>query len=361
MKIAIKNITLLIACILSILSCSKENDKAKTKRIKGEGFVKISSSAVVGRTVQRTIEATGTLAPWDEITVSNETQGTVEKVFADLGDEVVEGELLLKFDQRDAKADFNSADANLKKARAVLSDADLNLKRYLNLFSDGIASESQRDAAQIQYDIADAQSKQAEAQFDMARKRLTDTEIRSPISGHVKKRFVSIGEALKDKTPLFTLVKNNPLKFQGSVPETFASQIKIGQNLAVSVDAFPIEKFSGEIIRVSPSVDEKTRTLSIEARVSNPGNILKSGFFARAVINIKQEKDVPFVPEAAVYSIAGINKVYVIENSIVRERLIKTGTHEAGMVGIIEGAKPGEIVAVTGLDQLFDGAKVETK
>jgi len=361
MKIVIKSAMILLACMLSILSCSKENGKAKTNQAATDSVSKISSATVVGRAVQRTIEATGTLAAWDEVTVSNETQGTVEEIFADMGDEVLEGKPLLRFNRQDARSDFNSADANLKKARAVLADADLNLKRYLNLFSEGIASTSQRDAAQIQYDIADAQLKQAEAQFEIAKKRLADTEIVSPISGHVKKRFVSTGEALKDKTPLFTLVKNNPLKFQGSVPETFASQIKAGQDVIVYIDAFPNETFSGEIIRVSPSIDEKTRTFPIEARVSNSGNILKSGFFAKAVIKMKQEKDIPFVPEAAVYSLAGINKIYVISNNIAVERLVKTGAHEAGMVEIIQGVKPGEVVAVTGLDRLFDGAKVEGK
>ena len=74
---------------------------------------------------------------------------------------------------------------------------------------------------------------------------------------------------------------------------------------------------------------------------------------------LAKEDNIPFVPEAAVYSFAGINKVYVVENGTARERLVKTGSREDGLVEIIQGVKPGDTVATTGLDQLFDGAKVE--
>lgn len=362
MKIIAKTTTRIAGLFIILLilsSCSNENRAAKQSEEKADKVFKVSTAVTIGKTVQRTVETTGTLAPWDEITVGNETPGTVDKIFADLGDEVVEGKLLLTLDQQEAKANFNSADANFKKADAVWTDADINLKRYLNLFSEGMISTSQRDAVQTQYNVADAQLKQAEAQFELAKKRLADTEIRAPISGYVKKRLVSAGEMLKDKSTLFVLVKNDPLKFQSAVPESFAHHIKIDQDVVISIDAFLDKTFPGKIIRISPSVDEKTRTLSIEAKVPNLDNILKSGYFAKAVIKMKEDKNVPFIPEAALYSVAGINKVYVIVNGAAKERLVETGGSDAGMVEIVKGVKSGETVATTGLDQLFDGAKVE--
>lgn len=354
-------------------SCSKENSNAKKAEVKADIAFKINTATVVGKTVQRTVESTGTLAAWEEVIVSNEMAGTVEKIFADLGDKVTEGQLLLRLDQQDAKANFNSAEAaldtnirGLERARAVWTDASANLKRYINLFSEGIISISQRDAVQTQYDVADAQLKQAEAQvnqskaqFEIAKKRLADTEIKAPISGEVKKRYVSAGEALKDKTQLFILVKNNPLKFQGAVPESYAPDIKTGQQVIIYIDAVKDRTFPARVARVSPSVDIPTRTLSIEAEVPNVNNVLKSGFFARAVVITKKEDNIPFIPEGAVYSYAGINKLYVISNGLAKERLVKKGMSEAGMVEIVEGIKPGEIVATTGLDQLFDGAKIQ--
>ncbi|MEK6539440.1 MAG: efflux RND transporter periplasmic adaptor subunit, partial [Deltaproteobacteria bacterium] len=374
MKIIIRNIAVwfiympVLAVIVS--SCSGEGNKAQKSKDVSQNVLKINTAAAVGRSLHRTIEITGTLAPWEEIVVGNETPGTVDKIFVDLGDKVEEGKLILKLNQQDARANLESAEAlldthirALERAKAVWTDAELNLKRYMNLFTEGVASISQRDAVQTQYNVADAQLKQAEAQVNyakaqvnLARKHLADTEIRSPIAGHIKKKLVSEGEVLRDKTPLFIVVKNDPLKFQGSVPESFAPHIRIDQDIVIYIDAFPNESFSGKIIRTSPSIDIQTRTLSIEALIPNPKSSLKSGFFAKAVIVMKEEKDIPFIPEASVYSFAGINKVYVIAEGMARERSVKTGMRDAGMVEITKGLKPGEIVATTGLDQLFDGA-----
>ncbi|MBI5326928.1 MAG: efflux RND transporter periplasmic adaptor subunit [Deltaproteobacteria bacterium] len=380
MKIITKITLSLFAVLLILSSCSKENGTAKKVEKKEESVFKVNTAVVIGKSVQRTVEATGNLAPWDEVTISNEIPGTVDRIFVDLGDSVTEGELLLRLDQKDAMANLDAAEAvletnirSLERAKAVWQDAGANLKRFTSLFSEGVVSISQRDAVQTQYDVADAQLKQAgalvnqaKAQLEIAKKRLSDTEIKAPISGEIKKRFVSAGEALRDKTPLFILVKNDPLKFQGAVPESFASDIRVGQDVSIHIGAFPNHAFPGKLIRLSPSIDVQTRTISIEAKVSNSGNRLQSGFFAKAIITIKQEKDVPFVPESAVYSFTGINKVYSIENGaastgIAKERLVKVGSREAGMVEIAEGLKAGEVVATTGLDQLFNGAKVEAK
>ena len=361
------------ALAVIVSSCSGEGNKAQKSKDVSQNVLKINTAAAVGRSLHRTIEITGTLAPWEEIVVGNETPGTVDKIFVDLGDKVEEGNLILRLNQQDARANLESAEAlldtnirALERAKAVWTDAELNLKRYMNLFTEGVASISQRDAVQTQYNVADAQLKQAEAQVNhakaqanLARKHLADTEIRSPIAGHIKKKLVSAGEVLKDKTPLFIVVKNDPLKFQGSVPESFAPHIRIDQDIVIYIDAFPNESLSGKIIRTSPSIDIQTRTLSIEALIPNPKSRLKSGFFAKAVIVMKEEKDIPFIPEASVYSFAGINKVYVIAEGMARERSVKTGMRDAGMVEITNGLKPGEIVATTGLDQLFEGAKVE--
>ena len=361
------------ALAVIVSSCSGEGNKAQKSKDVSQNVLKINTAAAVGRSLHRTIEITGTLAPWEEIVVGNETPGTVDKIFVDLGDKVEEGKLILKLNQQDARANLESAEAlldtnirALERAKAVWTDAELNLKRYMNLFTEGVASISQRDAVQTQYNVADAQLKQAEAQVNhakaqanLARKHLADTEIRSPIAGHIKKKLVSAGEVLKDKTPLFIVVKNDPLKFQGSVPESFAPHIRIDQDIVIYIDAFPNESLSGKIIRTSPSIDIQTRTLSIEALIPNPKSSLKSGFFAKAVIVMKEEKDIPFIPEASVYSFAGINKVYVIAEGMARERSVKTGMRDAGMVEITNGLKPGEIVATTGLDQLFEGAKIQ--
>lgn len=377
-----KKYYLLFVLFLSLTFFSSCSEKKQTQDIskqkseqRTEKAIKITTAKVEARDVQRKVEIAGTLAAWHEITVSNESSGTVDKIFVDLGDRVNEGQIILRIDQKDAISNLEAQEAGLKtnekayeRAKALWLDAQTNLKRYTSLFAEGVASKKDMDAVQTQYDVQEASLKQAEASVNqakamaaIAKKRVSDTEIVSPISGEVKKRLVSLGETIKDKTPLFVIVKNDPLKLKAQVSEQFLKDIKIGQSVMVYIDAFSGTEFTGVVARVSPAVDEKTRGMDVEIKISNSKKALKSGLFAKAYILTKKEKDVTFVPENAVYSFVGINKVYAVKDNKVQDRPVKTGVREQGFVEIIEGVKSGEVVATSSLDQLFEDANVEVK
>ena len=170
---------------------------------------------------------------------------------------------------------------------------------------------------------------------------------------------MSRGETIKDKSPLFTVVNTDQLKFYGTIPEKFSPQIKVGQAITIQVDAYGDKAFSGRIERVSPAIDLDTRTLTIEAKIPNPKSLLKAGFFAKGIIATVTEENVPFVPEGAIYSSLGITKLFVIADSIAKEKNIKLGMKEGNMVEVVNEIKAGDIVAVTNLTQLYDGAKVK--
>ena len=105
-------------------------------------------------------------------------------------------------------------------------------------------------------------------------------------------------------------------------------------------------------------VDVPTRTLALEARLPNAQGLLRPGFFARGAVLIPRDAQVPFVPAEALLYVVGISKVFVVADSRAQERLVKAGLREAGWVEILDGIKPGETVATSGLAQLYDGAPV---
>lgn len=351
--------------------CSKEGKQVAAKGA-SEQTINVKVTAVEARSVQRTVEAIGTLYAWDEVTVGSEIPGTVARINADLGDKVAAGDLIALFDQREARLNLEDAQAALdtntktvEKERARLSDAKTTIDRYDELFKQGMVSASQHDTAKMQYDVAAAQLKEAEARLDQAKarldlskKRLSDTEIRAPISGHISKRFISTGESVKEKVPLFTIVSTENLKFRGTVPEVYVPELKVGQETAVSVEAFPEKSFKGKLTRLSPAVAPDTRTLEVEAVIPNPRGVLKPGFFAKGTVLTKKEEGVPFVPEPAIYSFVGVSKVFVINGGAAHERLIKTGVREGDFFEAIGDVKPGEMVATTNLSSLYAGAKV---
>ena len=365
----------ILACSFTLIllgGCSRGKSQEAAPQASTEQAVTITTKPVETREVKRTVEMVGTLSGWEEVTVSNETAGTIEKILVDLGDKVKRGQLLIRLDQREARLALAQAEANLQAAKKALAqaqaewrDADLSLKRIQQLHSEGVIATSQLDVAQARFDSIEAQVHAREADIDrfqalvdLARKHLSDTEIVAPISSEVQQRLVSIGEGVKEKTPLLHLVVTDPLKLQGTVPERFAPEIKIEQPVDVQVEAFTEQVFPGVVQRVSPAVDVQTRSLALEAKVPNSAGLLKPGFFAKGLILIGVNPQAVFVPEEAVYSFVGITKAFVVRDGTAQERQVKTGVRADSLIEVTEGLQPGETVATSGLAQLYQGARV---
>ncbi len=368
-------LSIMLAAALPVMGCSKKDVPAKTavQAPREAAALAVTTAIVEGRTVERSVEATGTLAARDEVIVSSEIAGTVSSIKADLGDRVKTGDALAVLDQREAslnleqaKAAHQSALRALEREKARLEDADANFKRYEELFRKGMVSVSQFDNIRTARSVAEALLHEAEsradeaaARSDLAKKSMSDTVVRSPISGEVSRRAVSTGEAVKEKSHMFTVVSTGTLKFRGTVAESAVPRIRTGQEVLVTVDAFKDRSFKGRLTRISPALDAQTRTLEIEAEVPNAGGLLKPGFFAKGVVLTQKEAGVPFVQEDAVYSFVGINKVFVIEGDKARELSVTRGMKDGHLIEIAGAPlKPGDTVAVSNLQNLYDGAKI---
>jgi membrane fusion protein (multidrug efflux system) len=366
--------SLLIISLVALLSaCSRGQSQETAASAPTEQPIAITTRPVKTRELKRMVEMVGTLRGWEEVTVSNETPGTIDAIMVDLGDKVKKGQLLIRFDQREARLAVAQADANLEASKKALAqaqaewrDADINLKRIKELHEEGVIATSQLDVAQSRFDAVEAQVRAREADIDrfralvdLAKKRLSDTEILAPLTGEVRQRLVSVGETVKEKTPMLHLVIPDPLKFQGTVPERFAPEIKTEQPVDVQVEAFADKVFPGVIQRVSPAVDVQTRSLSLEARVPNSNRFLKPGFFAKGQIIIGVNPQAVFAPEEAVYVYVGITKAFVVRDGVAHERQVKTGVRSEGWVEITDGLQTGEVVATSSLPQLYQGAKVK--
>ena len=263
-------------------------------------------------------------------------------------DELRTKELIAARDVDQARALLQAADALVQMAETTLGQHGDQLR----------AAEAQLDADLGAVKAAEALIRQREAALDLGRKRLTDTVVPAPLTGVVARRHVTVGEFVKDNTPLFTVVATDPLKYAGTVPERATPEIQAGQEARLSVEAFGTRAFPAQVTRVAPVVDIPTRTLALEARVPNGQGLLKPGFFARGAVLTRRDVRVPFVPAEALAYAVGISKVFAIANGRAQERPVKAGVRQAGWVEILDGVKPGETVATSGLAQLYDGAPV---
>ncbi|MBI4949693.1 MAG: efflux RND transporter periplasmic adaptor subunit [Deltaproteobacteria bacterium] len=353
--------------------CSGEKQKAvNSENAAAPQALTVKTALVEAKTVERSVDSVGTLFALEEAVVSAEVTGRVRSIAADLGDRVKAGQALAVLDPTDFRLALDDArsahQTNVKaldKERARLSDADTTLKRYEELYKNGMVSNSQFDSARTQFDVARAQLSEAEARVEqsnakmgLAKERLDDATVKSPIDGEVRERFISKGETIEANKKAFAVVSTGVLKFRGTVAETAVPQMKPGQAVMIAVEAFKDREFKGVLKRVSPAVDAETRTLAIEAEVPNAKGELKPGFFAKARIFTKKDSGVPFAPESAVYSFVGITKVFVVKDGAVREKTIKTGGRVGSSIEIVGDVLPGDKIASTNLANLFEGAKV---
>jgi multidrug efflux pump subunit AcrA (membrane-fusion protein) len=387
--------------VVALVGCSQERPRSKAANTEaGARTINVTVGQVVGQDVERTVQMVGTLLPAEEVTLGTEVAATVRMIFVDFGDPVRAGQVVIKLDDRSARLDIERTSASLKaaqeslsraikvlessranvdRAKAVLADAAVNRKRLEGLFSEGAISASARDSARTQHEVslaslrvaeaqyesdqasvkaAEASAEQAQAALAVSQKALQDTEVVSPIDGFVRKRLVNVGDTFKEKTPLLSIVATQTLRLQGEVPERFASQVALGRAVRMEVEAYPGQMFPCTITRINPSVDSENRSFLVEASVPNPKGLLKPGFFAKAVIVTGMDRNVPFVPEEAVVSLAGNVKVYVIEGNKAEEHRVRTGIRRDGLVEILEGVKIGQIVATSNLTQLATGTSV---
>jgi len=378
------------------LSCGPPKNAGAKKADSGPVTVRVVPVAT--KSQQRSVESVGNLFPFDEAIISSEVDGRLESVGADLGDMVAAGAILAKISDEEQRYLVAQQEAQLRqslerlgltsetervkdvretpdvrRARADLTEAEQRYKRTRELVDQGIGPQSDLDSArarfqslQAAYDVTMNQTRNLiqeverfKASLELQRKRLRDTTVRAPYAAYVKERLATPGQFVRANTPLFTLVKIDPVRLRIEAPERMAPWIKTGQRVEVTVEAFQGRQFEGRVWRISPTVDQNKRTFVVEALIQNPNRELKPGSYAKARIVTDRVESIRMIPSRALNYVLGTNKAYVIApDRTVHVRDVKLGDRFAQEVEILEGVEEGERVAVGGLNRLEEGAKV---
>lgn len=310
--------------------------------------------------LERTAQVQGALFPRQQTTISSDVAGAVVAVLADLGDQVKQGQVLMRIDPREYQLRVGSAQAALDQARARMANAKADYERISELRRQGLIAPQQfdRTSAALQVDKADVES--AQKALALARKVLNDTFIRAPFAGAVQKRMASLGEYVMPGKQLYDLIAVDPIKLHCAIPERFVPLAKVGMPVKVTIDARPGVIFTGQITRIAPALDPTSRTLLVEAEVPNPNGALKPGFFAHVTIDLGRDRAL-FAPTSAIMRYAGVARVFVVRDGVAHSREVETGVTKGDLTEIISGLKPGERVITTDVDRLADGVKVVAK
>jgi membrane fusion protein (multidrug efflux system) len=163
---------------------------------------------------------------------------------------------------------------------------------------------------------------------------------------------------VKNGTPLFVIIQSNPIKLRFTMTERDVGKVKNGQDVSLRVDAFPEREFKGEVTTIYPSLEEKTRTLLVEALVPNPEGILKPGLFAKVILYTGQAKETVVIPVTALLYEETKVKVFVEEKGHAKEKAVQVGSKYGEFMEIVGGLQGGEKVVVAGQQNLSEGGKL---
>lgn len=337
---------------------------------KKEEKITFDTAAVAPANIMNSITATGTIEPVTSVTVGTQVSGIVSKLFVDYNSVVKKGQVIAELDKTNLMSQLNTAKTQLATAQSQLNYQTANYKRYKTLFEKGLVAADDFDNAKLSYTQAKEQVVSAKEEVQRAQTNLGYATITSPIDGVVLSKSVEEGQtvAASFSTPeLFTIAQDlTNMQVVADVDEADIGDVKEGERVSFTVDAYPDDTFEGEVKQVRQEATTTNNVVTYEVVISAPNADLKlkPGLTANVTIYTAERKGVLSVPSKAlrfipqketvgkmkIVDVANAkNKVWTIEgNSIVAHKVnigMTDGTNTQIVGGIAEGTK-----VITGLN-----------
>lgn len=337
---------------------------------KKEEKITFDTAAVAPANIMNSITATGTIEPVTSVTVGTQVSGIVSKLFVDYNSVVKKGQVIAELDKTNLMSQLNTAKTQLATAQSQLNYQTANYKRYKTLFEKGLVAADDFDNAKLSYTQAKEQVASAKEEVQRAQTNLGYATITSPIDGVVLSKSVEEGQtvAASFSTPeLFTIAQDlTNMQVVADVDEADIGDVKEGERVTFTVDAYPDDTFEGEVKQVRQEATTMNNVVTYEVVISAPNADLKlkPGLTANVTIYTAERKGVLSVPSKAlrftpqketvgkmkiVDAANAKNKVWTIEgNSIVAHKVnigMTDGTNTQIVGGIAEGTK-----VITGLN-----------
>ena len=310
----------------------------------GPPFIPVNMLKVVPTPVTNSVNAVGTLVAEDSVMLRPEIDGRIDQLLFREGRPVRRGSVLVRLDAAEQRARVAAAEAEIRLAESRYARSE-------ELAAQNFISKQALDEARANLDILRARLRQEQVALDK-------TVLRAPFDGVAGLRRVSPGAYVEKGADIVRLDALANLKLEVPVPETLLPLVKIGQPIALTVDALPGQRFSGRVDTIDTAVDTVSRNVRVRARIANPGGRLKPGMFARATANLGGRTNAILLPEQALVSRADGNHVFLAVNGKAVLRKVTLGKREPGRVEILSGVAAGDTVVLDGQIKLRPGVPV---
>lgn len=345
-----KIIAIAAALIISALvfnGCGKGGDETKEKpAVDKQKLPIIKVMDVTTSSFSENLNVVGIVKPFATAKISSEEGGLIVSMNKDKGSYVGRGEIVARI-KKDVEL------ATLEQTEAQIELARMNYEKQKQLYEENATTEIQYLTAKWQYEAAIRGS-------DILKQRLKTGFVRSPISGYVNEKYMNRGEMSAPGSPIINVIDISSVKIAAGIPERFIGQIKMGQQVKVTVDVLPGVEFSGRINYIAPSLSALNRTLEIEVIIANRDKILKPEMSANVEITQATNNNAVVLPQDYIVDFGENNKyVFVLEGDIAKKRMISISGREGNNVMISSGLNPGDKLIYEGFQQLADNDKVQ--
>jgi len=321
-------------------SCTSINDKTETtQQSEIKQSVPVKSTIVKKEPIERTIEYTATLIPFEEVHLAPSTPGRIEKINVEISDQVSKGQVVALMDR-----------TNLEQARINLMKLETDYKRLDTLMKTKSIAEQQYDQIKSAYEMA-----RTSYQF-----LLENTQLKAPFSGVISGKYFEDGEIYSGapnttigKAALVSIVQINQLKALIGITASYYPFIKIGMQANIKSEIYPDITFKGEILRIYPTIDNSTKTFTVEVKIQNDNLKLRPGMFSKIQLDLGKGNAF-MIPTIALIKQTGTNDMYVYLNkkNIAVKQAIKTGRIIDDKTEILEGINEGDELIIVGQNKL---------
>ena len=346
----------LVALVIWLLSGGKKEAK-----------VEFETAKVVKQDIHTSITATGTIEPVTSVTVGTQVSGIVAKLYVDYNSVVKKGQVIAELDKTNLISELNRAKADLSSAQSTLNYETANFNRYKTLYEKGLVSANDYENARLSFDKSRQTVASSKESVQKAQTNLGYATITSPIDGVVLSKSVEEGQtvAASFNTPeLFTIAQDlTDMRVIADIDEADIGGVKEGQRVSFTVDAFPEDKFEGEVTQVRQQATTESNVVTYEVVISAPNKDLKlkPGLTANVTIFTMEKNDVlavpakalRFVPNEALLSegqkiedVEAPTKVWTLEDNTFKAHAVEVGTTNGVTTEIVSGIPEGTEVLV---------------
>jgi HlyD family secretion protein len=349
-------IVVIIAIVTWLLSGGKKEEK-----------VEFQTAKVEKQDISTSVTATGTIEPVTSVTVGTQVSGIVSKLYVDYNSVVKKGQIIAELDKTNLISELNTSKANLASAQSTLNYEESNFNRYKTLFDKGLVSADEYENAKLSYDKARQQVATSRESVQKAQTNLGYATITSPIDGVVLSKSVEEGQtvAASFNTPeLFTIAKDlTDMRVIADIDEADIGGVREGQRVTFTVDAFPDDKFEGQVTQVRQQATTESNVVTYEVVISAPNKDLKlkPGLTANVTIYTLEKngvltvpaKALRFVPNEAllkegqqIEDIEAHAKVWTLEQNRFKAHAVETGTTNGVLTEIVSGISEGTEILI---------------